>query len=380
MRIGFFTNTYFPICYGSVVSIESFRKNLEKLDHIVYVFAPGSKDYEDENKKIFRYPSFLFRYKIDYPVSIPISSFINKKIKELNLDIIHVHQPFSLGREGLKFARKLKIPVVFTYHAKYEDYVHYVPFLPENLLIDLVKKEAVNFANKCDLTIAPSEGIKKVIQKRGVDKNLIEVLPTGIDCESFKKGDRKMIREKYGIKNDEILLLNIGRVNEEKNLIMLFEAVRDIILENSKIKMMFIGEGFLKEVLLKKAKKWKIAQSTIFTGFIEYKKVKNYWQAADIYLQTSKSETQGITILEAMAVGLPIVAVKATGTEDFIVDNKNGLLSKNQKQDFFEKIKFLLENPSAKKRMAIQAKKDAKKFDEIDQTKKLENLYLKLIK
>ncbi len=380
MRIGFFTNTYFPICYGSVVSIESFRKNLEKLGHTVYVFAPGFKDYKDKSEKIFRYPSFLFRYKIDYPVSIPISSSINKKIKELNLDIIHVHQPFSLGREGLKFARKLKIPVVFTYHAKYEDYVHYVPFLPENLLADLVKKEAVNFANKCDLTLTPSEGIKRVIQKRGVDKKLIKVLPTGVDCKSFETGDGAMIRKEYGIKKNEILLLNIGRVNEEKNLKMLLGAVKNIILENSRVKVMFIGEGFLKETLLKKAKKWGIEKNVIFTGFIEYKKVKDYWQAADIYLQTSKSETQGITILEAMAVGLPIVALEATGTEDFIIDNKNGFLSKNQEQDFFEKIKFLLENPSTKKRIAIQAKKDAKKFDEIDQTKKLENLYKKLIK
>ncbi len=380
MKIGFFTNTYFPICYGSVISIESFRKNLEKLGHDVYVFAPSHRDYEDEGEKIFRYPSFLFRYKIDYPVSIPISSFINKKIKELDLDIIHVHQPFSLGREGLKFARKLNIPVVFTYHAKYEDYVHYVPFLPEHLLADLVKKEAVNFANKCDLTITPSEGIKKVIQRRGVKKDLIKVLPTGIDCESFEKGDREKIREKYKIKKDEILCLNIGRVNEEKNLTMLLMAVRAVILENSKIKLMFIGEGFLKNGLLEMVKKWGIEKQIIFTGFIKYKEVKDYWQAADIYLQTSKSETQGITILEAMAVGLPIVAVKATGTEDFIVNNKNGLLTKNQTEDFVEKIKFLLKNPLAKKRMAVQAKKDAKNFREINQTKKLEAIYEELIK
>jgi len=296
------------------------------------------------------------------------------------LDIIHVHQPFSLGREGLKFARKLKIPVVFTYHAKYEDYVHYVPFLPENLLADLVKKEAVNFANKCDLTITPSQGIKRIIKRRGVDKNLIKVLPTGIDCQSFKKGDRKKIRKKYKIKDDEILFLNIGRVNEEKNLLMLLRAVKEIILENSKVKMMFIGEGFLKDKLSKMAKKWGIKNHVIFTGFIDYEKVKDYWQGADIYLQTSKSETQGITILEAMAVGLPIVAVKATGTEDFIIDNQNGFLTKNNSKDFYDKIKFLLKNPSIKKGVASQAKKDVKNYEELDQAKKLENFYKKLIK
>ncbi len=161
---------------------------------------------------------------------------------------------------------------------------------------------------------------------------------------------------------------------------MLLMAVRAVILENSKIKLMFIGEGFLKNGLLEMVKKWGIEKQIIFTGFIKYKEVKDYWQAADIYLQTSKSETQGITILEAMAVGLPIVAVKATGTEDFIVNNKNGLLTKNQTEDFVEKIKFLLKNPLAKKRMAVQAKKDAKNFREINQTKKLEAIYEELIK
>lgn len=379
MKIGFFTNTYYPICYGSVISIESFRKNLEKLGHQVYVFAPKHGDYKDKNKKVFRYPSFVFKYKIDYPISIPISSFINKKIEELKLDIIHVHQPFSLGREGMKFAKKLKIPVVFTYHAKYEDYVHYVPFLPESLLAELVKKEAVNFANKCDLTITPSQGIRKVVEKRGVDKEKIKVLPTGIDWKSFQKGQGAKIRKKYGIKKDELLCMNIGRVNEEKNLILLLKAFRRVAKKNSKAKLIFIGEGFLKNDLKKMSQEWGIEDKVIFTGFLEYQKVKDYWQAVDIYLQTSKSETQGITILEAMAVGLPIVAVKATGTEDFIIDQKNGLLTKNEIKDFSEKINFLIKNPKLRKKIASQAKKDSKKFEEINQARKLEEVYLELV-
>ncbi len=195
----------------------------------MYVFAPDYEGYKDKDERVFRYPAFLFKYKIDYPISIPISSFINKKIKELNLDIIHAHQPFSLGKEGLRYAKKLKIPIVFTYHAKYEDYVHYVPFFPERILAELVKREAINFSNKCDLTIAPSLGIKKSIKKRGADKGRIEVLPTGISWKNFQKGDRKKIREKYGIKKEEVLCLNIGRVDEEKNLLLLAKAVKKVV-------------------------------------------------------------------------------------------------------------------------------------------------------
>jgi glycosyltransferase involved in cell wall biosynthesis len=379
MKIAFFTNSYFPICYGSVISIESFRKNLEKLGHQVYVFAPSYDDYKDKNNRVFRYPAFLFKYKIDYPISIPVSSFINKKIRELNLDIIHVHQPFSLGKEGLRYARKLKIPIIFTYHAKYEDYVHYVPFFPEKILAELVKKEAINFSNKCDLTIAPSMGIKKIIEKRGANKKSIKVLPTGINWDDFQKGAREKVRKKYLIKKNEILLTNIGRINEEKNLVFLLESFKKIALKNPKIKLMFIGEGFLKEELKEKAKKWGIEKQVIFTGFLKNTEIKNYLKATDIYLQTSLSETQGITILEAMASSLPIVAVKATGTEDFIVNKKNGFLTKNNQKDFIEKIEYLIKKPLKRKEFRKQAQQDAKKYQEINQAKKLEKVYLDLV-
>jgi glycosyltransferase involved in cell wall biosynthesis len=379
MKIAFFTNSYFPICYGSVISIESFRKNLEKLGHQVYVFAPSYDDYKDKNNRVFRYPAFLFKYKIDYPISIPVSSFINKKIRELNLDIIHVHQPFSLGKEGLRYARKLKIPIIFTYHTKYEDYVHYVPFFPEKILAELVKKEAINFSNKCDLTIAPSMGIKKIIEKRGANKKSIKVLPTGINWDDFQKGAREKVRKKYLIKKNEILLTNIGRINEEKNLVFLLESFKKIALKNPKIKLMFIGEGFLKEELKEKAKKWGIEKQVIFTGFLKNTEIKNYLKATDIYLQTSLSETQGITILEAMASSLPIVAVKATGTEDFIVNKKNGFLTKNNQKDFIEKIEYLIKKPLKRKEFRKQAQQDAKKYQEINQAKKLEKVYLDLV-
>ena len=379
MKIAFFTNSYYPISYGSVISIESFRKNLEKLGHQVYVFAPEYSGYEDENKKVFRYPSFLFKYKIDYPISIPISSFINKKIKELNLDIIHVHQPFSLGKEGLKYARKLKIPVVFTYHAKYEDYVHYVPFFPEKILAELVKKEAINFSNKCDLTITPSLGIKKIIKKRGANKNKIEILPTGVDWKNFQKGDGLKIRRKYLIAKDEILLTNIGRINKEKNLIFLLESFREIALKNPKIKLMFIGEGFLKKELKEKSKEWGIQDRIIFTGFVKNSHIKDYLKATDIYLQTSLSETQGLTILEAMASGKAIVAVKATGTEDFIINNSNGLLAQKNKKDFIGKIEFLIKKPAKRRIFGGKAREDAKKYQEVNQAKRLEKVYLDLI-
>jgi glycosyltransferase involved in cell wall biosynthesis len=222
-------------------------------------------------------------------------------------------------------------------------------------------------------------GIKKIIEKRGANKKSIKVLPTGINWDDFQKGAREKVRKKYLIKKNEILLTNIGRINEEKNLVFLLESFKKIALKNPKIKLMFIGEGFLKEELKEKAKKWGIEKQVIFTGFLKNTEIKNYLKATDIYLQTSLSETQGITILEAMASSLPIVAVKATGTEDFIVNKKNGFLTKNNQKDFIEKIEYLIKKPLKRKEFRKQAQQDAKKYQEINQAKKLEKVYLDLV-
>lgn len=273
MRIGFFTNTYLPINYGSTVSVETFRKSLEKLGEEVFVFAPQYEDYDDKNESVFRYPSIMYNYKGKYPIAIPFYPPINKKIKELKLDIIHAHQPFSLGREGLRLAKKHSIPIIFTHHTRYEDYVHYVPMLPESVLANLVKKEATRFANQCDLVIAPSESIKQMIISRGV-KTQVKVLPTGIEADKFQSGRRKKIRKKFHIEESENLLLNVGRIEEEKNISFLFECAAGIMKKNKKTKLMFVGGGSLKETIKEKAAKMKIKNRVTLRDWLIGKKFK----------------------------------------------------------------------------------------------------------
>ncbi|MFO7807350.1 MAG: glycosyltransferase [Candidatus Moraniibacteriota bacterium] len=379
MKIGFFTNTYLPINYGATVSVETFRKSLEKLGDEVFIFAPRHKDYEDENDSVFRYPSFMYNYKENYPIAIPFYPPIDNKIKELNLDIIHSHQPFSLGKKGLRQAKKNNIPIIFTHHTRYEDYAHYVPILPESVLADLVKDEATRFANQCDLVIAPSKSIKEMIQSRGV-KTRIEILPTGIDFNKFQRGKRENIRKKFGIKKNELLLLNVGRIEEEKNIMFMMDCIVETIKNNSRIKMMFAGKGSLKRELQEKARKNKIENKVIFPGLVDREEIQDYFAAGDIYLQTSTSETQGISLYEAMASSLPCLAVESTGAVDVVSNFENGLLAKKNKKDFQEKLQKILNDKKLREKIKKNALKTSGNYDFVKQAKRLKNLYLEVCK
>ncbi len=378
MKIGFFTNTYLPISYGATVSVEYFRKGLEALGHQVFVFAPSFPDFEDENERVFRYPSFPWKYKIKYPLGISYWPAMNGKVRKLDLDIVHCHQPFSIGKDGLRQAKRNGLPVVFTHHCRYEEYIHYIPpVLPKNFLKRYVKKRATIFANKCDQIIAPSETVKRMIEKRGVKKP-IEVLPTGIDWEKFQKGEGRKIRQKFFVKDDEILLINVGRMEEEKNIFFLFDAVNDLIEKRKNVKMLFVGEGSLKKEFQEKVNRTGLREKIFFAGLISQNEIADYYSAGDIFLHTSKSETQGMTINEAMAGGLPIVAIEASGIADVMDDGKNGLMTKDSSDDFRQAVLKLIEDMALRDKIGQGAREKAKEIDYHLQTKKVEKIYFGL--
>ena len=160
MKIGIFANSYLPIVYGSITSVENFRIGLEKLGHEVYLFVPNYKGYEYTNPNVTLYPTFMYGYKIKYPIPFTWYPPVRKTAKKLGLDIIHMQQPFSTGQDGLRIAKSLGIPAVFTHHARYADYTHYIPsIIPQKLIKKIISKKVSRFANKCDHVIAPSESL-----------------------------------------------------------------------------------------------------------------------------------------------------------------------------------------------------------------------------
>jgi len=371
MNIAFFTNNYLPNVYGVPMSIETFRQEFESLGHKVFIFAPNFPGYSDKNKNVFRYPSLDIDIKFRLPLGIPYSFKIDKILEDLDIDIIHSHHPNLLGSVALKWAKKKKVPLVFTWHTLYDQYTNFVPFLPAKFAANWIIKRAVKYANQANAVIVPTESVMPIIQKWGVreldpstslgmTKKRIIPIATGVVESEFLNPDRKIVREKYGIKDDEILLLLVSRLTAEKNINFLFETVLEILRKNEKTKFMLAGDGYLLSELKAKAKKENLEDRIIFAGIVARKELKNYYVAGDIFVYASKSETQGMIITEAMYVGLPIVAVKAPGIESLVENNRNGILTAERKDEFVLAVEKLIADEGLRKKMGEESAKIAR--------------------
>lgn len=380
MKIAFFANSYFPITYGSTVSVENFRVGLERLGHEVHLFTPHFWGYEYKMKNIHLYPSIMFGYRIKYPVALSWFPKIAKEAKDIGFDIIHAQHPFSVGCDAMRIAKQNNIPLVFTHHAKYEDYTHYVPpIIPQRLLKKIVREKVTKFANSCDICISPSETIKEYMQEREI-QTPIKVLPTGIDCERFQSGNRKKTREKLKVENDQKVLMFLGRIEPEKNIMFLVQEIFPILESDRKTIFLFVGEGGLIEQIKEKAKKAGVLEQLIFTGIINQETVQNFYAATDVFLHASVTETQGMTIAEAMAAGLAIVAVEGSGVVDQLENQKTGIMVDQQKGVFREEVKKMLYDDGLARKFGNAARKKAKEFDSLTRARELEEIYQKILK
>lgn len=394
MNIGVFTNNYLPNPYGVPNSIESFRRQFEKRGHTVYIFAPSWKGYYDENSnacptenfskknfgRVFRYPSVDIEFKFRFPLAVPYSRKISKIISNLNLDIIHSQHPNLLGTAAAKWAKRKKIPLVFTWHTLYDQYAHFFPLIPEKWASRWIIKKAVNYANKTDYVITPTDSVKEIIKNWGVTNKKIVSIPTGIEEDLYQNADGSKIRNKYGIKENETLLLLVSRLTAEKNVEFLFRAVIKTLKSENNLKFLIAGEGYLVPILKKMAADAGVENKVIFEGIIPKEELKNYYAAGDIFVYASKSETQGMIVSEAMYMGLPIVAVDATGSKDLIENNVNGFLVAEKEDEFAKAVIKLINNEELRKRFGAASARIAKEryTDEVCARKMLE-VYKKTI-
>ena len=330
MRIGLFTDTYFPQVSGVATSIRTLKTELEKLGHKVFIFTTTDKDvnrYEDW--QIIRIPSVPFFAFKDRRVAYRGFSNALEIARQYQLDIIHTQTEFSLGLLGIWIAKELRIPVVHTYHTQYEDYVHY---LAKGMVIrpSMVKYIVRGFMSDLDGVVCPSEivydllvGYKIKAEKR--------VIPTGIDLAKFdrpelSREDIKKLRFKLGIAEDEVMLLSLSRISYEKNIQAIVEALPMVLEENAKVKLVIVGDGPYAEDLKALVAQLHIEDSVIFTGMIAPSDTALYYKAADFFISASTSETQGLTYLESLASGTPIIAHGNPYLDNVISDKAFGTL------------------------------------------------------
>ncbi|MBM7624079.1 glycosyltransferase [Sporohalobacter salinus] len=369
MHIAMFTNNYKPFVGGVPISIELFARQFRKLGHKVSIFAPEYYEDVEDEKDTFRVPSLKVIKYGDSCLPIPISglSDFKKNFVDFNIDIIHCHHPFFLGKVGQKLGDKHNIPVVYTYHTRFKEYCVHLPSGVRQICETVLDKVIKNFCNQADLIFTPTEGMTGHLIDKGIQSK-IEVIPTGIVINNYNKYEKEEIedyRKQLGLKLDEDVLLFVSRLSKEKNIGFLFESLQPLLKSNkgNKTKLLIVGDGPRKEKLMQKTKKLSMDSQVEFLGERSREELIKLYKLADVFVFSSLSETQGIVIIEALAGETPVVALNGTGVRDIITDGKDGyLLEPEDKDGFHKRVLKLLNNEQLLDNMSEKAWQKANQY------------------
>ncbi len=326
MRIGLFTDAYFPIIGGVSVSIRTLRDELEKLGHTVFIITNDHEKSVEENN-VIRVIGRKLPMKVmdEFRVGSNKRKDINR-IGSLNLDIVHCHTEFKMGILGRRVAKRYNLPLVHTYHTMYEDYIHFITKMFAKPLRFLSKKYSKHFANRADKVIFPTIKVQRTFLDYGYKKESV-IVPTGIylnrfDKQNYPQNEVIMLKEKLGIRHDEFVLLFLGRISREKSIETLIREVAKIKMD--KVKLLIVGGGPDSDFFKKVAEEEGISDKVIFTGMINPREVGLYYQVADLFTNFSMSETQGLTYYEALASCVPLLVKYDDNLEEVINQGENG--------------------------------------------------------
>jgi len=383
LRVAMFTNNYLPFIGGVPLSIDRLYRGLVRLGATVKLFVPGyPQPWADPGDgSVFRCPA-LFHTRMDnFPVANIFSRKIQAEFTTFGCDLVHVHHPFWLGKKGMRLARKRGVPVVFTYHTRLERYTHYIP-LPGTVLKTLVAHFLIkHFANKCDAIITPTSSTEEYLRNLGVSA-LIETIPTGIsigDYQHWSFQQVQALRSQYAA-SGERLLISVSRMAKEKNLDFLIDGLAKVRNRtHTPFKCLLIGEGPEKERLERKVADLGMDDCVVFTGNMAPGDVVRYYLAADLFVFASTSETQGMVLLEGMAGGCPVVAVRASGVYDVVKDGYNGFKVAESTDNWAEAVANLLEDDEQLSVLSSNSRVFAENYSVEKITKKVAKLYRRVL-
>lgn len=347
MKILYISDVYFPRINGVSTSIRTFVKQMQSLGHEVHLIAPDYAASTEDESWIKRIPARSIYF--DPEDKLMKWGAAMQKLHELrreNYDLIHVHTPFVAHYLGLRLVRELKVPCVETYHTFFEDYLHhYLPWVPKLIARGIARTISKRQCNAVDAIVAPSKPMLDVLRAYGV-KAAAEVIPTGLQEHSFKDADGKAFRIKYGIPLERPMLLFVGRVAFEKNISFLLEMTKVLIEKHPDALLVVAGQGPAEKILHKLAADLGLDNNIKFIGYLDRNTELNAcYQAADIFVFSSKSETQGLVLLEAMAQGTPVVAIAELGTASILIEGKGALIAADNIEGFADKVHYLLKYP-----------------------------------
>ncbi len=335
MRIGIFTDTYLPYVSGLVTSELMLKRSLESMGHEVFVVTANLESFKfinDKKEKVIKVPGLPIGIYDARLTGIYSVSAINV-IRKWKLDIIHTQTEFGIGTFARIVSKQLNIPLVHTYHTMYEDYIYYIT----KGHFDRPSKKLIEYLTKfyCDKTVSelivPSRKIYNFFKRKYDVNKKINIIGTGIDIDrfskdNFNKEDIEKLKKKYKIEKDDFIIGSVSRLAKEKSIDRLIITFKNVLEKIPKAKLLIVGDGPDKEELMKLARKNKIDSNVIFTGKVDIEKVQVFYQLMDVFVTFSTTETQGLTVLEAMASSVPVLAIKDDSFIDSVEHNKNGYL------------------------------------------------------
>ena len=354
MRVALFTNNYLPFRGGVTTAVETLRRGLHARGDQAWVFAPSPCVPFADPPGVFRYPSVAAPTYPGFALPVPVSRALARTVAGFAPDIVHAQHPFLLGVTARRLARRLAVPLVFTYHTRYEKYAHYVP-LPERLVAALAVRLSCRFAASADLVIAPSACIAAMLAERGV-RTRVAVVPTGVDLGRFRPGDRGAARRRLGLPEHDPLCLYVGRLDREKSVERVLDAFALVADALPAARLLLVGQGSHAESLARHARRLRAGDRIAFAGGRPQAELPPYYHAADLFLFASETETQGLVLAEAHACGVPAVAVRASGVEEVVADGETGVLTKSDARDLAEAAIGLLLDAERRGAMAERAR------------------------
>ncbi|PLV59444.1 glycosyltransferase family 4 protein [Thermotoga sp. KOL6] len=371
MNIGMFSDTYAPQINGVATSIKIYKEKLTERGHKVVVVAPSAP--RDE-KDVLVVKSIPFPSERQHRISIAPTKRILDFVRENKVQILHSHSPFFMGFKALKIQEEMMLPHVHTYHTLLPEYRHYIPkpFTPPR---KMVEHFSAWFCNLVNVVIAPTEDIKSELESYGV-KRPIKVLPTGIEIEKFENAKADDLRKKYGLVNKKVILY-VGRIAKEKNIEFLLHVFEKVNSPDTVFVM--VGDGPERKEVEEFARKRQL--NVVVTGYIPHEKIPKYYKIGDVFLFASKTETQGLVLLEALASGLPVVALKWKGVKDVLKGCEGAILiEKENTEDFARILRNVLENHRLREELSEKGKDFVRKNWSVEFfVSKLEEIYLEAL-
>ena len=378
MRILMISDVYFPRINGVSTSIQTFRRGLHAAGHETILIAPEYPGAApDTEPDILRVPSRgVPRDPEDRAMKLGAIRALRPQLEKLEPDLVHIQTPFIAHYQGTALARALRVPVIETYHTYFEEYLHhYVPLMPRAVMRFVARRFTVSQCNVLDSLVVPSRAMEQALLDYGVQCPM-HIIPTGMEMDRFASGDGQRFRAQLGIAPGQPVLVHVGRIAHEKNIEFLFRTFEIVVRSKPGAVFVVAGEGPALTSCKAYVRTLGLAQQVRFVGYLSREReLLDCYRAGDLFVFSSKTETQGLVLLESLALGVPVVSTAHMGTADIVNPQRGAHLAPDDEAEFANIVVRLLDDAPRRAAMSAEARAYAATWSATAMADRLAGLY-----